>query len=200
MIHTITSYFIREEDMLQRLKAMILEEAFKVSDKPTFKLASGKLSRYYVNCRIVTLNPEGMVLIGNLIVEKIGDRAVNAIGGPSLGANPIADAVSMISYQKGKVIKPFYVREKVKDHGVVKKIEGNILTGDRVIIVDDVITTGKSTIRAIECAQEEGLEVVKVIALVDREEGGREAIERYVADCESLLTMSDLMENYPKHT
>jgi orotate phosphoribosyltransferase len=98
----------------------------------------------------------------------------------------------MISYQKGKVIKPFYVREKVKDHGVVKKIEGNILKGDRVVIVDDVITTGRSTIRAIECAKEEGLVVVKVIALVDREEGGREAIEHYVTACESLITMSDL--------
>jgi orotate phosphoribosyltransferase len=191
---------MREEDMLERLKEMILEEAFKVSDKATFKLASGKLSRYYVNCRIVTLNPEGMVLIGNLIFDKICDSAINAIGGPSLGANPIADAVAMISYQKGKVIKPFYVRERVKDHGVVKKIEGNILKGDRVVIVDDVITTGRSTIRAIECAQEEGLVVVKVIALVDREEGGREAIEQCVTGCESLITMSDLMENYPKHT
>jgi len=186
--------------MLQRLKEMILEEAFKVSDKATFKLASGKLSRYYVNCRLVTLNPEGMVLIGNLIFDKIGDSGVTAIGGPSLGANPIADAVSIISYQKGRVIKPFYVREKVKDHGVVKKIEGNISKNDRVIIVDDVITTGGSTIRAIECARGEGLEVVKVIALVDREEGGREAIERHVKDCESLLTMSSLMEHSPKHT
>lgn len=182
--------------MLQRLKAMILQEAFQVSDKAAFRLASGKLSRFYVNCRIVTLNPEGMVLIGNLIFEKIGDSSVNAIGGPALGANPIADAVSLVSYQKGKVIKPFYVRDKVKDHGVVKRIEGNILKGDRAVIVDDVITTGQSTIRAIECAQEEGLVVVKVIALVDREEGGKEAIERYVANCESLITMSDLLENY----
>ena len=191
---------MRDEDMLQRLKEMILEEAFKVSDQATFKLASGKLSRYYVNCRVVTLNPEGMILIGNLIFDRIGDSGVTAIGGPSLGANPIADAVSMISYQKGRVIKPFYVREKAKDHGVVKKIEGNISRDDRVIIVDDVITTGGSTIRAIECARGEGLEVVKVIVLVDREEGGREAIEQHVKDCESLITMSDLMENYPKHT
>jgi len=187
-----------DEDMLQRLKEMILKEAFKMSDKPEFKLASGKLSRYYVNCRIVTLNPEGMVLIGNLIFEKIEGSGVTAIGGPSLGANPIADAVSMISYQKGKIMKPFYVREKVKDHGVVKKIEGNVLKGERVIIVDDVITTGGSTIRAIECARDEGLEVVKVIAIVDREEGGRKAIESYVADYESLFTMRALMENYPE--
>jgi orotate phosphoribosyltransferase len=178
--------------MLDKLKEMIVEKAFKMSDTPTFKLASGKLSRYYVNCRIVTLDPEGMILIGNLIAERIGNSAIEAIGGPALGAIPIIDAVAMISFQRGKILKPFYVRERVKDHGIAKKIEGNIERGDRVVIVDDVITTGGSTIRAIECAKNEGLEVVKVIALVDREEGGREAIEQYVKDFESLLTMSDL--------
>ena len=178
--------------MLGRLKEMIVEKAFKVSDTPTFKLASGKLSRYYVNCRLVTLDPEGMILIGNLISDRIDNSAIDAIGGPALGAIPIIDAVAMISYQKGKVVKPFYVRERMKDHGIAKKIEGNISKGDRVIIVDDVITTGGSTIRAIECVRDEGLEVVKVIALVDREEGGREAIKQHVKDVESLLTMSNL--------
>ena len=177
---------------MDRLREMIVEKAYKESDTPTFKLASGKLSRYYVNCRIVTLDPEGMFLIGNLISGKIVDSAIDAIGGPALGAIPIVDAVAMISCQKGKVVKPFYVRERVKDHGIAKKIEGNVEKGDRVIIVDDVITTGGSTIRAVECARDEGLEVVKVIALVDREEGGRQAIEQHVTDVESLLTMSNL--------
>jgi len=178
--------------MLDRLREMIVEKAYKESDAPTFKLASGKLSRYYINCRIVTLDPEGMILIGSLISDRIGDSAIDAIGGPALGAIPIVDAVAMISCQKGKVVKPFYVRERVKDHGIAKKIEGNVKKGDRVVIVDDVITTGGSTIRAIECARDEGLEVVKVIALVDREEGGREAIKERVEDFESLLTMSNL--------
>ena len=178
--------------MLDRLKEMIVEKSFKMSDTPTFKLASGKLSRYYVNCRIVTLDPEGMMLIGNLIADRIGDSSIEAIGGPALGAIPIVDAVAMIAYQRGKVIKPFYVRERVKDHGIAKKIEGNIVKGDRAVIVDDVITTRGSTIRAIKHARDEGLEVVKVIALVDREEGGREAIEQHVKAFESLLTMSNL--------
>ena len=178
--------------MLDKLKEMIVKKAFKMSDTPTFKLASGKLSRYYVNCRLVTLDPEGMMLIGNLISDRIENSAVDAIGGPALGAIPIIDAVAMISFQRGKILKPFYVRERVKDHGIAKKIEGNIEKGDRVVIVDDVITTGGSTIRAIECARDEGLEVVKVIALVDREEGGREAIQQQVKDFESLLTMSNL--------
>ncbi len=177
---------------MDRLREMIVEKAYKESDTPTFKLASGKLSRYYINCRIVTLDPEGMILIGSLISDRIGDSAIDAIGGPALGAIPIVDAVAMISCQKGKVVKPFYVRERVKDHGIAKKIEGNVKKGDRVVIVDDVITTGGSTIRAIECARDEGLEVVKVIALVDREEGGREAIKERVEDFESLLTMSNL--------
>ena len=178
--------------MLDRLKEMIMEKALKISNTPTFKLASGKLSRYYINCRIVTLDPEGMILIGNLISERIGARSIEAIGGPALGAIPIVDAVAVISCQKGKIVKPFYVRERVKDHGIAKRIEGNVEKGDRVVIVDDVITTGGSTIRAIECARDEGLEVLKVIALVDREEGGREAIEQHVKDFESLFTMSNL--------
>jgi len=186
--------------MLERLIAMIAERSFQMSDTPSFKLASGKLSRYYVNCRIITLDPEGMYLIGNLIYDRMGDTAIDAIGGPSLGANPIADAVSMTAYQKGKRIKPFYVREQVKDHGIAKKIEGNINKGDRAVIVDDVITTGASTIRAIESARSEGLTVVKVITLVDREEGGREEIRRYVQDVESLVTMSSLISAYPGRT
>lgn len=182
--------------MLEKLIEMILEKSLKVSDSPTFKLASGKLSKYYINCRTTTLNPEGMYLIGNIIFDRIHEIKIDAIGGPSLGANPIADAVSMISYQKGKSIKPFYVREKVKDHGIVNKIEGNIYRGDKALIVEDVITTGSSTVKAIKCAREEGLEVVKVIVLVDREEGGKEKILEYVRDFESLTTMSCLMEKF----
>jgi len=182
--------------MLEKLIEMILEKSFQVSESPTFKLASGKLSKYYINCKPTTLNPEGMYLIGNIIFDKIRDIKIDAIGGISLGANPIADAVSMISYQKGKFIKPFYVREKIKDHGIVNKIEGDICKGDRVIIVDDVITTGSSTIKAIECAREEGLEVVKVIFLVDREEGGKKKILDHVGECDSIIKMSHLLEKF----
>ena len=186
--------------MLERLIQMIAERSFQMSDTPSFKLASGKLSKYYVNCRLITLDPEGMHLIGNLIYDRIADSGIDLIGGPSLGANPIADAVSMTAYQKGKLIKPFYVREQAKDHGIAKKIEGNIKKGERAVIVDDVITTGASTIRAIESARREGLLVVKVITLVDREEGGREEIRRYVEDVESLVTMSTLIQISGKHT
>ncbi len=180
--------------MLERLIRMIAERSFQMSDTPSFKLASGKLSNYYVNCRLVTIDPEGMHLIGSLIYDKIKDIGIDVIGGPALGAIPIVDAVSMTAYHKGKYIKPFYVREQAKDHGIVRKIEGNIRKGERAVVVDDVITTGASTIRAIESARSEGLLVVKVITLVDREEGGREEIRRHVEDVESLVTMSTLIQ------
>jgi orotate phosphoribosyltransferase len=185
--------------MLERLIQMIAERSFQMSDTPNFKLASGKLSKYYVNCRLISLDPEGMHLIGNLIYDRIKDGGIDVIGGPTLGANPIADAVSMAAYQNGRYIKPFYVREQAKDHGIAKKIEGNIKKGERAVIVDDVITTGASTIRSIESARNEGLLVVKVITLVDREEGGREEIRRYVEDVESLVTMSTLIQISGKH-
>jgi orotate phosphoribosyltransferase len=180
--------------MVERLIQMIAERSFQMSDTPSFKLASGKLSKYYVNCRLVTIDPEGMHLIGNLIYDRIKDGGIDVIGGPALGAVPIVDAVSMTAYQKGKLIKPFYVREQAKDHGIAKKIEGNIKKGERAVVVDDVITTGASTIRAIESARSEGLVVVKVVTLVDREEGGREEIQRHVEDVESLVTMSTLVQ------
>ena len=180
--------------MLERLIQMIADRSFQMSDTPSFKLASGKLSKYYVNCRLVTIDPEGMHLIGNLIYDRVKDDGIDVIGGPALGAVPIVDAVSMAAYQKGKYIKPFYVREQAKDHGIVKKIEGNIRKGERAVIVDDVITTGASTIRAIESARNEGLLVVKVITLVDREEGGREEIKRHVEDVESLVSMGTLIK------
>jgi len=180
--------------MLEKLIEMIAERSFQMSDTPSFKLASGKLSNYYVNCRLVTIDPEGMHLIGSLIYDRIQDVGIEAIGGPVLGAVPIVDAVSMTAYHKGKFIKPFYVREQAKDHGIGRKIEGTIKKGERAVVVDDVITTGASTIRAIESARSEGLVVVKVITLVDREEGGREEIRRHVEDVESLVTMSTLIK------
>ena len=114
--------------MLERLIQMIAERSFQMSDTPSFKLASGKLSNYYVNCRLVTIDPEGMHLIGSLIYDKIKDIGIDVIGGPALGAIPIVDAVSMTAYHKGKYIKPFYVREQAKgprdrqkDRGQYKK-------------------------------------------------------------------------------
>ncbi len=182
--------------MKERLIELVLEKAFKYSEEPVFKLVSGRMSNYYFNCKAVTLHPEGMHLIGNIIFEMIKDSEAKGIGGLTLGADPIADAVAYTSFLKGQPVEAFVVRKSAKSHGTMQWIEGNITGGDRVVIVDDVITTGKSTIEAINKAKEAGLHVVKVIALVDRQEGGRENIEALGHKVEAVVTREEVMALY----
>ena len=186
------------DDMKLRLAEIILEKSFQYRDNPPFTLASGKMSNYYFNCKTTTMDPEGMFLIGNILFEMIGDADISAAGGLTLGADPIANALSLISYQKNKPIKSFVVRKDAKDHGIKKAVEGNITSGERVAILEDVITTGGSTITAIEIAREAGLLIDCVIALIDREEGGRENIKKYIGRVDAVLTRSELMNLYQK--
>jgi orotate phosphoribosyltransferase len=184
--------------MKDRMIDLILDRAFKYSEEPVFKLVSGRMSNYYFNCKAVTLHPEGMYLIGNLIFDLIKDMDIKGIGGLTLGADPIAYAVAYTSYLKGRPVEAFVVRKTPKSHGTMQWIEGNIKKGDRVVIVDDVITTGKSTIEAINRTKEAGLEIVKVIALIDRQEGGREAVEASGYKLDSIITRDEVMELYRK--
>lgn len=184
--------------MRKRLIELVIEKAFRYSEEPAFRLVSGRMSNYYFNCKAVTLHPEGMFLIGNIVFDLIKDLGIQGIGGLTLGADPIANAVSYTSYLKGKPVEAFVVRKTAKAHGTMQWIEGNIQSGDRVIIVDDVITTGKSTIEALTRAKEAGLEIVKVIALIDRQEGGREAIEALGYKLEAVITRDEVMERYRK--
>lgn len=170
-------------DIRERLIKLIYERAFKYSEDPVFRLVSGGLSKYYFNCKKVTLSPEGMYLIGNIIFDMIADLDIQGIGGLTLGADPISNAVAYTSYLKGKPIESFVVRKKAKEHGTMQWIEGNIKEGDRVVVVDDVITTGSSTIQAIAKLKDAGIFVRKVIALVDRQEGGKENIIKFLSDC-----------------
>ena len=163
-----------------------------------FKLASGRMSDFYVDCRKVTHNAEGKYLIGNMIFDLIQALPVQAIGGLTMGADPIASAVAYTAFLNKRKINSFVIRKERKEHGLKKLVEGDVQAGDRVVIVDDVITTGGSTIRAIEAAREEGLEVVKAVVLVDREEGGREEIVKYISSVEALFTKTELMEAYRK--
>lgn len=181
-----------------RLLEILLEKSFKYSEKPTFKLASGKMSNYYINCKATTLDSEAMNLIGQIFYNKIKTLRVNAIGGLTQGADPIAVAAAMISGIKDDPINAFVVRKKAKEHGLKKLIEGNIHEGDKVIIVDDVVTTGQSTIEAIENAKKENLNIMKVIVLIDRQEGGREHIEKQGVPFESIFTKDDLVNLYKK--
>lgn len=179
--------------MKERLGEIILERSFKYSENPPFTLASGRQSNFYFNCKPTTLDPEGMNLIGAIIFDMVKDSSITAAGGLTLGADPIANALSVISYQKGKPIKSFIVRKDVKDHGTRSAIEGSVQAGDRVLIIDDVITTGGSTITAIEQARKAGLIIDCVITLIDREEGGRENIQQHIENIRSVLTRTEVM-------
>jgi len=181
----------------ERLIEIILDRSFKYSDDPPFTLVSGRKSNYYFNCKPTTLDPEAMNLIGELLFDMLAGTEVTAAGGLTLGADPIANALAVISFQKGKPIRSFIVRKDVKDHGMMHGIEGNVRPGDRVVILDDVITTGGSTINAILRAREAGLAIDRVIALIDREEeNGRQNIEAHVGRVEALLTRTEIMARY----
>lgn len=163
----------------------IREELLKlVKDKAIRKgghtLSSGKKSDYYIDGKQVTLDPRGLLLIGRTILSMIHGIQADAIGGPTLGADPIAAAVALLSSQTGKPLKAFIVRKEEKEHGTRKRIEGPELTpGDKVIVVEDVITSGKSVGEAISEIEKLKCRVVKVLCLVDREEGASSLLEAY---------------------
>ena len=166
------------------------------SDKAEFRLASGNWSHYYFNCKKVTMDPEGAHLIGELIFEEIRDWDISGAGGLTLGADPMAAATMHAAWQKGRRIKQFVVRKELKDHGSIRWIEGNLSPGENVVVLEDVVTTGGSTIKAVERAREDGLNVAGAITLVDREEeGGAEKIQSYLSGpVRALFTRSKLMQ------
>jgi orotate phosphoribosyltransferase len=145
-------------------------------------LASGKPSNFYIDCKQAVLTAEGHHLVGTLICELLAQVApdVRAVGGLTMGADPIASATAAVSWQLARPIDAFYVRKEPKGHGTQKWLEGDktVQPGTKVAIVEDVCTTGGSTLKAIERARLHGLDVKRVIVLVDREEGGREAVEK----------------------
>ncbi len=182
-----------------RLMEIILEKSFQYSEEPIFKLVSGGVSNFYFNCKPTMLDPEGKELIGRLIFSTIRDLQVTGIGGLELGSVPISSAVSLISQLEGQPVKEFIVRKEKKDHGIPAKVEGEFVAGEKVVVVDDVITTGGSTIKAIEAVQKLGLEVAKVVVLVDREEmNGRQSIEKLCPEVEPLIKRTEVMALYKK--
>lgn len=185
-----------DDTLKTRLMKLLIEKSMRYSDTPIFKLASGRVSNFYIDCRKVTHNAEGKYLIGNIIFTMIQDLPVDAIGGLTLGADPIAAAVSYTAFLHNKPVNSFVVRKEQKEHGLKKLVEGDVQAGDRVVIVDDVITTGGSTIKAITAARAEGLDVVRVIVLVDREEGGKEEIAGYIDAVDAIFTKTELLTGY----
>jgi orotate phosphoribosyltransferase len=182
--------------MKYELIDMICRKSFKFSDEPIFKLVSGRMSKFYINCKPTTLNARGMFLAGHLIFDDIKDCKVTAVGGMTFGADPLAVATAFASELKGQPINAFSIRKTKKNHGIVRWIEGDVKSDERVAIIDDVVTTGGSTITAIERARSEGLEVVKAVILVDRQEGGMENIRQHVDNVSSIISRDELMESY----
>jgi orotate phosphoribosyltransferase len=154
-----------------------------------FTLASGRKSNHYFEGKRLTLSAEGAYLVGKVVFDELADIDVDAIGGLAIGADPIATAVAVVSHLEGKPIPAFIVREEPKQHGTRKKIEGHIKEGFRVVIVDDVITTGGSVDKAIEAVKEAGCKVVKVIVLVDRHEGGSDKLKEAGYDVSSIIDL-----------
>lgn len=168
----------------EELKALLKETgAFKTGE---FVLSSGKKSNIYIDCRKITLHPQGARLIAKIILEKINGLKVDAIGGLTLGADPITSSVVALSDIPG-----FIVRKKEKAHGTKQKIEGIIAPGNNVVIVEDVATTGASALQAIEAVEAFGAKVVKVISVVDREEGASAALKNY--DFDPILKKGELV-------
>jgi len=160
----------------ERLIKLLAERSTK---RGQFTLASGKKSEYYIDARLTTMSPEGLSIIGRLALSKLRQSGwdVDSIGGLTLGADPISYAISYASAESGSPLRAFTVRKEAKTHGTGRTIEGPFTKGDRVAVIEDVITTGGSALRAIEAVRAEQGTVAGVLALVDREEGGRQAIE-----------------------
>ncbi|WP_347490324.1 orotate phosphoribosyltransferase [Desulfoscipio sp. XC116] len=171
------------------LKELLDARAF---ERRTVVLSSGKTSHYYFDGRKVSLNPQGAYLIAQIICDMLMNENVDAVGGLTMGADPIVGALGPVAYQRGLNLSLFIVRKEAKKHGTRQQIEGPpLLPGQRVVIVDDVITTGGSVIKAVQAVREIGCEVVKAIALVDRLEGGTKNLEEMGVRVESMFTAAD---------
>ena len=179
----------------ERLKEILCQKSLKKGG--SFVLTSGKTTNYYIDAKLTTLDPEGALCTGMALLEVLKTLSPypKGIGGLTLGSDPIVPVVAALSHQQGgPPVAGFIVRKEPKKHGTQQYLEGwQGQPGDPVVVVDDVCTTGGSTLKAIEQAQRSGLRVIAAICLVDREEGGRQAIERH-CPFYSLFTARELLE------
>lgn len=177
----------------EALKKIIIEKSY---EKKKVTLSSGVESDFYFDGKQTTLHPEGSYLTGKLFLEALQDISdVQGVGGLTLGADPIATALSLVSFLENRPIPAFIIRKEPKGHGTGAWLEGrkNLSSGAKVVIVEDVVTSGGSSLKAIRRAEEEGLVVLGVITLVDREEGGRENIEKEGYWLKAIFTKSEIL-------
>ena len=176
---------------MTRLESLLLARSVRHGD---FVLASGQRSSFYIDCRLTTMSAEGMVLVGCEGLRAIREAGwtASAVGGLTLGADPVAYAIAAASFSDGPALDAFTVRKEAKLHGTQRLIEGNLAAGASVVVVEDVITSGSSALRAIEAVTAEGGSVAGVLAVVDREQGGREKLEAAGFSVRSLTTATAL--------
>ncbi len=169
----------------QKLFDLLNTEALK---RGKFLLSSGKESNYYLDGRVITLTPQGAYLVGSIILDMVSNRDLAAVGGPTLGADPICGAVAALSYLSNKPLKTFIVRKQAKDHGALRQVEGPALKkGDEVILLDDVATTGKALIEAKQALDKIGVIAKQAIVIVDRQEGATDNLAKVGLELESIF-------------
>jgi len=156
-----------------------------------FTLASGKKSKYYLDCRKITLDSAGANLIADGMLALIGADLPDAVGGMAIGADPITGALITVAGRTGQRLKGFIVRKEAKQHGTGRDVEGPVVPGESAIIVEDVVTTGGSSLAAIEKAEAFGLKIRGVLAIIDRLEGGQETLAGKGYKLQTLLTIRD---------
>ncbi|MEP6833485.1 MAG: orotate phosphoribosyltransferase [Gemmatimonas sp.] len=182
----------------QTLLALLANRSAKRGD---FVLASGRRSNLYIDCRLTAMSPEGQLLIGRVGLKALADQGWDAdsVGGLTLGADPISYAIAHASAAAAegnsdkKMVRSFTVRKEAKQHGTGKLLEGPFSAGDRVVVIEDVITTGGSALKAVESIKAAGGNILGVLALVDRQEGGREALEAAGLKVHSLAKASEIL-------
>ena len=173
------------------LKDLLVSRSVRQGD---FVLSSGRRSSFYIDARLTTMSGDGLAVIGGLGLDRLAVRGwtPRAVGGLTLGADPVAYALALTAQRRGQLLDAFTVRKQPKEHGAGKRIEGCFAAGYPVVVVEDVLTTGSSAREAIGAVEREGGRVLGVLAVVDRQEGGREAIERAGYVVEVFLTAADL--------
>ncbi len=191
-----TIKFLTVKSLKNELMKYLLSRAFLYSPDKPFILSSGKESPYYLDCRKVTLYSPSFQLIGDLFWEEVRFSFLDGVAGMSIGADPIVCAVLASAIKEGVRLEGLLVRKEPKKYGTQKQIEGNVNPGMRVVLVEDVVTTGGSVLKALSALRETRVQVVKVLALVDREEGGRSAIEAEGVPFYAFFSIEEILSAY----
>ena len=172
-----------------RLFNLLNQEALK---RGKFLLSSGRESNYYLDGRVITLDPQGAYLVASIILDMLKDEVLDAVGGPTLGADPIVGALAVLSYMSKQPVKTFIVRKQAKEHGTQQQVEGPVLkNGDRVILVDDVATSGKAILEAKQALDKIGVIAEKAIVIVDRNQGAIDNLAKAGIKLESIFKIAD---------